>query len=102
MENGKEKANCKGNMELEDKWENTEGMSYQIEKINDEEAFTMSSVLVCKKGGLIMPLTSGQGDRIPLIPSQICEVVLLGKRKGFGMPDFWLRPHQYEYRKLHL
>lgn len=119
-ENGKEKANCKdciaetnipyfdscrkneethmckGNMELEDKWENTEGMSSQIEKINDEEALTMSSVLVCKKGGLIMPLTSGQGDRIPLIPPlfalRYAKAFFWAKGKGLGCQIFGCDP----------
>lgn len=31
------------------------------EKIDGEEAITMDSVLICKKGGIIIPLTSGQG-----------------------------------------
>ena len=119
-ENGKEKANCRdceaginipyfdscrkneethmcdGYMELEERWENTEGMSCQMERINDEEAITMSSVLVCKKGGLIMPVTSGQGDKIPLIPAlfaaRYAKAFFWAKGKGLGCQIFGCDP----------
>ena len=119
-ENGKEKANCRdckagvnipyfdscrkneethmcdGYMELEERWENTEGMSCQMERINDEEAITMSSVLVCKKGGLILPVTSGQGDKIPLIPAlfaaRYAKAFFWAKGKGLGCQIFGCDP----------
>lgn len=52
---------CEGYMLLADKWESTEGTAGAAEKVAGEEALTMDSVLLCKKGGVIMPLTSGQG-----------------------------------------
>ena len=52
---------CEGYMDLKEKWENTGGFFSRNEKIDGEEAITMDSVLICKKGGIIIPLTSGQG-----------------------------------------
>lgn len=52
---------CKGYMELAEKWENVGGFLSKVEKIDGEEAITMDSVLICKRGGIIMPITSGQG-----------------------------------------
>ncbi len=52
---------CEGYMELTDKWENVGGFFSRNEKIDGEEAITMDSVLICKRGGIIIPLTSGQG-----------------------------------------
>ncbi|MBO5032996.1 MAG: DUF4280 domain-containing protein [Lachnospiraceae bacterium] len=56
-----EGKSCKGYMKLADKWENTGGSSWKLEKLNGETALTMDSVLLCKKGGMIVPETSGQG-----------------------------------------
>ena len=53
---------CKECMELTDKWENTSGSSWKLEKLNEATALTMDSVIFCKKGGMIAPETSGQGD----------------------------------------
>lgn len=52
---------CKGYMELAERWENVGGFFSKTEKIDGEEAITMDSVLICKRGGIIMPITSGQG-----------------------------------------
>lgn len=51
---------CEGFMELEEKWI-TLGVSLNdAKKVNGNEALTMDSILICKKGGVIIPLTSGQ------------------------------------------
>ncbi len=52
---------CAGFMQLDSKWLNTSLGMLSPEKVDGEEALTMDSVLICKKGGLIFPLTSGQG-----------------------------------------
>lgn len=52
---------CEGFMALEERWENTAVGITKAETVSGEEAITMKSVLLCKKGGIIMPLTSGQG-----------------------------------------
>lgn len=52
---------CKGFMKLADKWDNL-GDSSSLEKLSGHTALTMDSVLLCKKGGLIVPETSGQGE----------------------------------------
>ena len=57
---------CKGYMELAEKWENMSTGPARAEKIDKEEAITMDSVLVCNKGGLILPVTSGQEERMML------------------------------------
>lgn len=59
--NNKKEKICEGYMELTDKWENIGGFFTKTEKVDGEEAITMNSVLLCKKGGLIVPVTSGQG-----------------------------------------
>ncbi len=59
---------CEGFMDLAEQWQNTAVSLKKSEKINGEEALTMDCVLICKKGGLILPLTSGQGydDKIDI------------------------------------
>ncbi len=59
---------CEGFMDLAEQWQNTAVSLKKTEKINGEEALTMDCVLICKKGGLILPLTSGQGydDKIDI------------------------------------
>ncbi|MGL5437592.1 MAG: RHS repeat-associated core domain-containing protein [Lachnospiraceae bacterium] len=52
---------CEGFMSLEEQWENTAISGTMAEQVSGEEAITMSSVLLCKKGGIIIPVTSGQG-----------------------------------------
>lgn len=52
---------CDGYMELSSLWQNTSGTSWQMEKIVKDTAITMDSILLCRKGGLIVPETSGQG-----------------------------------------
>ncbi|WP_024347824.1 DUF6531 domain-containing protein [Lacrimispora indolis] len=52
---------CEGFMELAEKWENTAIGTGKAETVGGEEAISMSSVLLCKKGGVIIPVTSGQG-----------------------------------------
>lgn len=59
----KETHLCEGYMKLAKQWENTVGLSSQMEKVDGQNAITLDSVLVCKKGGLILPITSGQGER---------------------------------------
>lgn len=51
---------CEDFMELDDKWMNVSGLFKKYKKVNGNEAITMDSILICKKGGVIMPLTSGQ------------------------------------------
>ncbi|MGY3663736.1 MAG: DUF6531 domain-containing protein [Roseburia sp. 1XD42-69] len=52
---------CKGFMKLEDEWVSTGSSGNLLEKLAGKLAVTMDSVLLCKRGGLIMPVTSGQG-----------------------------------------
>ena len=52
---------CEGFMKLSDKWESMSPSLMSAEKVNGADAIDMQSVLICKKGGLIMPVTSGQG-----------------------------------------
>lgn len=52
---------CEGFMKLEDKWESMDVSLVKAEKVDQEDAITMDSVLLCKQGGIILPLTSGQG-----------------------------------------
>ena len=51
---------CKGFMKLADSWVSA-GDSDSPETLNGHAALTMDSVLLCKKGGIIVPETSGQG-----------------------------------------
>ncbi len=53
---------CEGYMKPAAKWENTSGFSWNLEKLNGQTALTMDSVLLCNRGGIIVPETSGQGD----------------------------------------
>ncbi|MFR3728519.1 DUF6531 domain-containing protein [Lacrimispora sp.] len=52
---------CEGFMNLVEKWESTAVSATKSETVGGEDAISMSSILVCKKGGIIMPVTSGQG-----------------------------------------
>jgi len=52
---------CEGFMDLVEKWENTAVSTTKAESVGGEDAISMSSVLLCKKGGIIIPVTSGQG-----------------------------------------
>lgn len=52
---------CEGFMDLVEKWENTAVSATKAETVGGEDAISMSSVLLCKKGGIIIPVTSGQG-----------------------------------------
>ncbi len=54
--------NCRECMSLADKWVNTSGNSWKLEKLNGNTALTMDSILLCRKGGVIVPETSGQGE----------------------------------------
>lgn len=56
-----EKGVCKGYMQPASFWENTGGFSWGLEKVKDRTTLTMDSVLLCKRGGIIVPETSGQG-----------------------------------------
>jgi len=53
---------CKGYMKLPARWSNLGGSSWSLEKLNGEPALTMDSYLLCIRGGIIRPETSGQGD----------------------------------------
>ncbi len=53
---------CKECMSLASRWENTGGSSWKLEKLNGDTALTMDSILLCRRGGIIVPETSGQGD----------------------------------------
>lgn len=57
----KEKHICKGYMSLASLWENMGISCAKPEKVNGADALNMNSVLICKKGGIIVPETSGQG-----------------------------------------
>ena len=53
---------CENYMRISHEWESMTGISAQMEKIDGKEALTMDSVLICDRGGLILPVTSGQKD----------------------------------------
>lgn len=53
---------CEGYMHISHEWENISGISAQMEKVDGKEAITTDSVLICDRGGLILPVTSGQED----------------------------------------
>lgn len=44
---------CEGFMELEEKWENTEIFDSEPEKVNGEDAISLTSILLCKKEALL-------------------------------------------------
>ncbi len=54
---------CKGFMLLDEQWRNTERPfhGFEVEYVGGEPAIITSSVLLCKRGGIIRPVTSGQG-----------------------------------------
>lgn len=52
---------CEGYMKLADKWQSMSVSLKSAEKVGGADAINMKSVLFCNKGGLIMPVTSGQG-----------------------------------------
>lgn len=52
---------CEGFMDLDEKWENTDVNTTKPENVSGEDAISLNSVLLCKKGGVIMPVSSGQG-----------------------------------------
>ncbi len=56
---------CTGYMALANKWQRFNTSTLSMEKIEQgkgkEDFPAMNSVLLCKKGGIIMPITSGQG-----------------------------------------
>lgn len=56
-----ETCQCQGFMDLEDTWINKNISRLSAELIDEEPAINMSSLLICKKGGIIFPVTSGQG-----------------------------------------
>ncbi len=58
----KEDKVCMGYMKLAKEWENTGGSSWTLEEICNQKTLTMDSVLLCGRGGIIVPETSGQGD----------------------------------------
>ena len=52
---------CEGYMLLANTWESISASPTKPEMVNGYPALTMDSVLLCKRGGIIMPITSGQG-----------------------------------------
>ena len=54
---------CEGFMLLDEQWRNTERPfhGFEVEHVDGEPAIITSSVLLCKRGGIIRPVTSGQG-----------------------------------------
>ncbi len=87
---------CEGHMELADKWENMSTGASKAEKIDNEDAITMDSVLVCKKGGLILPVTSGQEERMmldgALFGLRYLKSMGWAKGKGLGCQIFGWDP----------
>ena len=83
---------CEGFMKLADRWENTEASLTKPEKVDGEDAITMDSVLLCKKGGVIIPLTSGQGyeERVDLLAfwRRFRDVLLWAAGKDLGCQAF--------------
>lgn len=85
----KETHLCEGYMKLAKKWENTVGMSSQMEKVDGQNAITLDSVLLCRRGGLILPITSGQQERQGIDQSafrkryQRAAAWAIGKNPGF-------------------
>ena len=53
---------CLGYMSLDSEWINTKINLFDGEKINGDNAINLYSLLICKKGGIILPVTSGQGN----------------------------------------
>lgn len=64
---------CKSNMKLKKSWE-IPNVTASAEHVNNKAALTMDSVLICEKGGLIAPRTSGQG-----------------KTQSINWSDYWQR-----------
>lgn len=58
-----EEGGCEGFMLLDEQWRNTERPfhEFEVEYVDGEPAIITSSVLLCKRGGIIRPVTSGQG-----------------------------------------
>lgn len=52
---------CEGFLLLADRWESISTSTAKAETLDGEDAISMDSVLLCKRGGIILPLTSGQG-----------------------------------------
>ena len=52
---------CCGCISLHEQWESTSTSPTKPEMVNGHPALTMDSVLLCNHGGIIMPITSGQG-----------------------------------------
>lgn len=83
---------CEGFMRLADRWESTEASLTKPEKVDGEDAITMDSVLLCKKGGVIIPLTSGQGyeERVDLLAfwGRFRDALLWAAGKDLGCQAF--------------
>lgn len=64
----REEGTCKYLMKLESEWENYEIVPKFLEFIDDEKGkqsgITMTSMLFCKHGGFIYPITSGQNVNV--------------------------------------
>lgn len=68
---------CRGCVSLTKEWITLPGnTSFGEEKVNDANAITMQSFLICVKGGIVYPISSGQKPGI-------------GERKSAGNLPFW-------------
>ena len=99
---------CEGFMKLADKWHNISDSLRSVEKVGGADAINMKSVLLCNKGGLIMPVTSGQGyeKRINLTEfnKKFQKTILWSLGKGFicyvlGRDPINLNTGNYIYEK---
>lgn len=83
----KETHLCEGYMTLKEKWENKSVSLSKPEMVDGKEALTMDSVLFCQKGGIILPVTSGQGDvkgiNLWELLKQITKLILWSLGKNF-------------------
>ncbi len=66
----------------------------------------MDCVLICKKGGLILPLTSGQGydEKIDITAflTRFQRAILWALGEKSSMQCLWRRSYKYEHRKFYI
>ncbi len=99
---------CEGFMNLAEKWENITVSLKEPEKIDGEAVITMDSVLLCKKGGIIIPVTSGQGygigENIEKLKEKLQKAIQWIRGKNlicciFGKDPINLNTGNYIYEK---
>lgn len=88
-ENGLEKrkeGTCKYLMKLEKEWENYDlirnYVSYGDDKQGDKPGITMTSILFCKHGGFIYPVTSGQSAEVMTLEKAIDKMTQYLRGEG--------------------